>query len=248
MLFFAYDGWVNITFVAGEIKQPQKNIPKSLFTGVLTCIVIYVLVNQAYLYVMPLESIAASSLVAADAMTIAMGSIAGAVIAALIVICTLGAINGNTLATARVTYAMGKDKTFLPWTGKEHKRFQTPGNALVLHCVWICMFIITGSFDMLADMMVFMTWIFYGLGAVGIFILRKKMASAERPYKIWMHPFVTVLYIAFTAFFLGATIYNDVTNYLAGTQPVVNSLLGLLITALGIPFYFYYRRKKKNTQ
>ncbi len=246
--FFAYDGWVNITFVAGEIKQPQKNIPKSLFTGVLTCIVIYVLVNQAYLYVMPLESIAASSLVAADAMTIAMGSIAGAVIAALIVICTLGAINGNTLATARVTYAMGKDKTFLPWTGKEHKRFQTPGNALVLHCVWICMFIITGSFDMLADMMVFMTWIFYGLGAVGIFILRKKMASAERPYKIWMHPFVTVLYIAFTAFFLGATIYNDVTNYLAGTQPVVNSLLGLLITTLGIPFYFYYRRKKKNTQ
>ena len=128
---------------------------------------------------MPVESIATSSLVAADAMTIAMGSMAGAVIAALIVICTLGAINGNTLATARVTYAMGKDKAFLPWTGKEHKRFQTPGNALLLHGVWICMFIITGSFDMLADIMVFMTWIFYGLGAVGVFILRKKMALAE---------------------------------------------------------------------
>lgn len=172
--FFAYDGWINITFIAGEIKNPQKNIPKSLFTGVLTCIVIYVLVNQAYLYVMTVESIATSSLVAADAMTIAMGGMAGAVIAALIVICTLGAINGNALATARVTYAMGKDRVFLPWTGKTHPKFQTPGNALVLHCVWICMFIITGSFDMLADIMVFMTWIFYGLGAVGVFILRKE--------------------------------------------------------------------------
>lgn len=244
--FFAYDGWINITYVAGEVKHPQKNIPKSLFTGVLTCIAIYVLVNQAYLYVMPVESIATSSLVAADAMTIAWGNNGGAIIAALIVICTLGAINGNTMSTARVTYAMGKDKAFLPWTGKEHKKFQTPGNALVLHCVWICLFITTGSFDMLADMMVFMSWLSYGLGAAGVFILRKKMATAERPYKIWKHPFVTILYIAFTAFFLGATIYNDVTNYIAGTQPVINSLLGLLITALGIPIYFYYKRKNKS--
>ncbi len=243
--FFAYDGWANITFVAGEVKHPQKNIPKSLFVGVLTCIVVYVLVNQAYLYVMPVEQIAASSLVAADAMTIAWGNAGGAIIAALIVVCTLGAINGNTLAVARVTYAMGKDKVFIPWAGKEHKRFHTPGNSLILHCVWICMFIITGSFDMLADMMVFMTWLFYGLGAIGIFILRRKMADVERPYKIWKHPFVTFLYIAFTVFFLGATIYNDVTNYIAGTQPVINSLLGLLIAALGIPFYFYYRSKRK---
>lgn len=245
--FFAYDGWVNITFVAGEVKQPQKNIPRSLFIGVLTCIVIYVLVNQAYLYVMPVEQIAGSTLVAADAMSISWGTTGGAIIAALIVICTLGAINGNTLAVARVTYVMGKDKSFLPWAGKEHRRFQTPGNALILHCIWICMFIITGSFDMLADMMVFMTWMFYGLGAVGVFILRRKMADAERPYKIWMHPFVTLLYIAFTTFFLGATIYNDVTNYIAGTQPVINSLLGLLITALGIPLYFYYKRKRKQS-
>ena len=122
--------------------------------------------------------------------------------------------NGITLATARVTYAMGKDKAFLPWTGKEHKRFQTPGNALLLHGVWICMFIITGSFDMLADIMVFMTWIFYGLGAVGVFILRKKMATTERPYKIWKHPFVTLLYIAFTTFFLCKCFYLRVSSIL----------------------------------
>jgi APA family basic amino acid/polyamine antiporter len=242
--FFAYDGWVNITFIAGEIKQPQRNIPKSLFTGVIACIIVYVLVNQAYLYVLPVEKIATSSLVASDAMSIAIGHTGGAVVAAMIVICTLGAINGNIMATTRVTYAMGKDKTFLPWTGKEHKRFQTPGNALWLHGAWISILIISGSFDMLADMMVFISWIAYGMGAVGIFMLRKKMPHAERPYKIWLHPFVTLLFIGFTAFFLITTVYNDVTNYIHHRQPVVNSLLGIVIVALGIPFFFYFRKKK----
>jgi APA family basic amino acid/polyamine antiporter len=243
--FFAYDGWTNITCMAGEVHHPQKNIPRSLFVGVAACITIYVLVNQAYLYVLPVEQIGKSPLVAADAMTVALGSTGGAIIAALIVICTLGAVNGNTMATTRITYAMGKDKVFLPWAGKEHKRFQTPGNALWLHAIWTSVFIITGSFDMLADIMVFITWVTYGLGAIGIFILRKKMAEAERPYKIWRHPLVTISFIAFSTFFLGATIYNDVANYRSGAQPVVNSVLGLLITALGIPLYFYYRKKKK---
>jgi APA family basic amino acid/polyamine antiporter len=244
--FFAYDGWVNITFIAGEIKQPQKNIPKSLWMGVVACIIIYVLVNQAYLYVLPVEKVATSSLVASDAMGVVFGNIGEALVAAMIVICTLGSVNGNTMATTRVTYAMGKDKVFLPWAGKEHKRFQTPGNALWLHCAWIVLLVISGSFDMLADMMVFISWLAYGMGAVGIFILRRKMPDAERPYKIWRHPFVTLLFIVFTAFFLIITVYNDVTNYLHHRQPVVNSLLGLAITALGIPLYFYYKRKYKN--
>jgi basic amino acid/polyamine antiporter, APA family len=242
--FFAYDGWVNITFIAGEIKQPQRNIPKSLFTGVIACIIVYVLVNQAYLYMLPVEKIAASSLVASDAISAAIGSTGGAVVAAMIVICTLGAINGNIMATTRITYAMGKDKVFLPWAGKEHKKYQTPGNALWLHGAWISLLIISGSFDMLADMMVFISWIAYGMGAVGIFMLRKKMPDAERPYKIWLHPFVTLLFIIFTAFFLVITVYNDVTNYINHRQPVVNSLLGILITLAGIPFYFYFRKKK----
>ncbi|MEO7923204.1 MAG: amino acid permease [Chitinophagaceae bacterium] len=242
--FFAYDGWVNITFIAGEIKQPQRNIPKSLFTGVIACIIVYVLVNQAYLYVLPVETIAGSSLVASDAMAVAWGSTGEAAVAAMIVICTLGAINGNIMATTRVTYAMGKDKVFLPWAGKEHKRFQTPGNALWLHGLWISILVISGSFDMLADMMVFISWIAYGLGAVGIFMLRKKMPDAERPYKIWLHPFVTLLFIVFTALFLVITVYNDVTNYMHHRQPVVNSLLGILICALGIPFFFYFRKKR----
>lgn len=246
--FFAYDGWVNITFIAGEIKQPQRNIPKSLFTGVIACIIVYVLVNQAYLYVLPVEKIATSSLVASDAISVAIGTTSASLVAAMIVICTLGAINGNIIATTRVTYAMGKDKVFLPWAGREHKQFQTPANAMWLHAAWISVLIISGSFDLLADMMVFISWIAYGLGAVGIFMLRKKMPDAERPYKIWLHPFVTILFITFTALFLVITVYNDITNYINHRQPVVNSLLGIVVTAMGIPFYFYFRGKKRKTE
>jgi basic amino acid/polyamine antiporter, APA family len=242
--FFAYDGWINITFMAGEMEKPHKNIPKSLFAGVLACIIVYVLVNQAYLYVLPVEKIAGSPLVASDAIAVAWGSTSSYIIAAMIVICTLGAINGNTMATARVTYAMGKDKVFLPWTGKEHKKFQTPGNALLLHGAWTSLFIITGSFDMLTDMFVFVTWIAYCAGAVGIFLLRKKMPDRPRPYKIWGHPVVTILFIAFSTFYLITTVYSDVTNYLHDRQPVINSVLGMVITAIGIPLFFYFRKKK----
>lgn len=246
--FFAFDGWINITYIAGEIKQPGKIIPRSLFTGVIACILIYVMVNQAYLYVLPVEQMAKSSLVASDAIGIVLGTAGQSIVAALIVICTLGAINGNVMATSRVTYAMGKDRVFAPWTGREHKRFQTPGNALWLHAFWIILFIITGSFDMLADMMVFMSWLVYGLGAVGIFLLRKKMPGIARPYKIWGHPVITILFILFAALFLTVTVYNDITNYLNKRQPVVNFLLGIAITALGVPFYFYFRRKAKNSK
>lgn len=241
--FFAYDGWINIASMAGEVKQPQKNIPKSLWLGVFVCIAVYVLVNQAYLYVLPVEKVASSGLVASDAVAVALGSTGGAIIAAMIVVCTFGALNGNVMATTRITYAMGKDKLFAPWTGREHPKFQTPGNALWLHGIWTCVFIISGSFDMLADMFVFITWIAYGLGAVGIFMLRKKMPHAERPYKIWGHPVITILFIAFSAFYLVTTLYNDINNYIHHRQPVINSLLGLVITALGLPFYFYYKKK-----
>lgn len=243
--FYAYDGWVNVTFIAGEIKQPQRNIPKSLAVGVFICIAVYVIVNQAYLYILPVEKVAASSLVATDAISVAAGNTAGAIVAAMIVICTLGAINGNVMATARVTYAMGNDSVFLRWAGNTHPKFQTPGNALWLHGIWTSVFIITGSFDMLADMFVFITWIAYGLGAVGIFMLRKRMPDHPRPYRVWGYPIVPILFILFSAFYLIVTVVSDVSNYLAHRQPVINSVLGLAITALGLPLYFYFKRKQE---
>ena len=241
--FMAYDGWVNITFLGGEISNPQRNIVRSLFTGVFVCIVVYLLVNLAYLYVLPVDVMATSPLVASDAIAVAFGKTGGAVVAALIVICTFGAINGNTMAIARVTYAMGKDRLFLPWAGKAHPRFRTPGNALWLHGGWASVLIISGSFDMLADMFTFVTWAAYLLGAIGIMRLRKKMPDQPRPYKVWGYPFVPLLFIAFASFYVVSTIWNDVYNYINGRVPVVYSLLGLTVTALGIPVYWYFRKK-----
>jgi APA family basic amino acid/polyamine antiporter len=241
--FYAYDGWINITFVAGEIRDPQKNIPRSLITGMLICMIVYVLINQAYLYILPVEKMSISSLVAADAIEAAWGHTGGLVIAVFIVICTLGAVNGNLMTTARVTYAMGVDRNFFSWAGKTHKTYLTPGNALWLHAIWTCLFIITGSFDMLADMFVFVTWIAYALGAAGIFLLRRKTKGTALPYKSFGYPVLPLLFILFSTFYLVVTVWNDISNYINHRQPVINSLLGLLLTAAGIPLYFYLRRK-----
>lgn len=239
--FLAYDGWINISFVAGEIKEPQRNVPRSLITGVIICIVVYVLVNLAYLYALPIDQMADSPLIATDAVSMVMGTASGALIAAMIVICTLGAVNGSLLATCRVTYAMGRDNLFFRFTGKT-SRYTSPGNAIALHAIWTCMFIITGTFDMLADMFVFITWIAYMFGAIGIFILRRRYPGLQRPYRIWGYPWVPLLFIGFSLFYLIFTVRSDISNYLHGRQPVINSFLGLLITIAGIPIYFYLKK------
>ena len=243
--FMSYDGWINITFVGGEIKNPQRNIPRSLFSGVFICLLIYVLLNLAYLYVLPVDQIASSPLVASDAIAKALGKTSGAIIAAMIVICTFGAINGNLMSEARVTFAMSRDNLFFSSAGREHPRFQTPANALVMHGILAFLFILTGSFDMLADIFTFVAWLAYLLGAIGIFVLRKKMPDQPRPYRVWGYPFLPLLFILFAAFYLVSTIWNDIHNYISGETPVINSLLGLAITALGIPLYGYFKRQVK---
>ena len=160
-------------------------------------------------------------------------------------ISTLGAVNGNVLPCARITYAMGNENHFFAWAGKVHPRFKTPGNALWLHAIWSCLFVLTGTFDMLTDLFVFITWIFYGFAGYGIFILRRKMPDAHRPYKVWGYPYIPVVFIAFTLFYFFMTLYNDITGYLSGKTPVVNSLLGLLLLASGVPVYIYLKRKAK---
>ncbi len=241
--FWGYDGWNNITFVAGEIKNPQKNIPKSLLIGLLITIITYGLITLAYTYVLPIDQIASSTFVASDATQKVFGLAGGGLIAVLVIVSTFGTTNGNILATARVSFAMAQEKRFFYWVSAVHPRFKTPGNALVLHAIWTSLLVLSGSFDMLTDMLVFVSWLFYGLSAVGIFILRKKMPLAERPYKVWGYPFVPAFFILITFLFLTLTLTNDISNYLSGATPLINSLFGLLLTALGIPLYFYFRRR-----
>jgi APA family basic amino acid/polyamine antiporter len=242
--FWAYDGWNNVTFIAGEIQQPQKNIPKSLFAGIAACIITYALVNLALLYVLPVNKMATSAFVASDAATIAWGATGGILITLLVALSTLGATNSNVLATARVTLAWSKENRLFGAAAKVHRKNLTPGNALVLNAVWSCLLIMSGSFDMLTDMLVFVSWFFYMMSAVGLFILRRKLPAEERPYKVWGYPVIPVIFIAFAALFLIVTLYTDIHNYYKGETTFINSLFGLLVTLSGVPFYFLSKKKK----
>jgi basic amino acid/polyamine antiporter, APA family len=245
--FSSYDGWYNINMVAGEIIDPQRNLSRSLFIGLGACIAIYLLVNLAYLYVLPVGVMAGSSMVAADAMEKALGVSGAGVVAGLIIVSAFGATQNNLLTNARIVFAMGEGRTFFSWTGKVHPRWGTPGNSMILIGVWSMLFVLSGSFDVLADIFIFMSWVFYGLTAIGLFILRRKSPDLPRPYKAWGYPLAPLAFIVFTLFYLGTTLYNDITAYSSGKSPVINSVLGLLLTATGIPFYWYFQRQKHKT-
>ncbi|HOZ77726.1 MAG TPA: amino acid permease [Ferruginibacter sp.] len=243
--FAAYDGWNNISFVAGEIKEPGRNIPKGLFIGLVTCIILYVITNLAYLYILPVDTMAGSSLVATDALTPVAGNAGAGLIALLVMVSSLGCTNGNILACARVSFEMSRQGCFFASTGKVHPKYQTPANALWLHTLVSCLFVVSGSFDMLTDLFIFVTWIFYGFGAYGIFILRRKMPAAERPYKVHGYPWLPLVFVLFTAFYFVMTLYTDISNYVSGKTQFISSVFGLLLVLAGVPLYFYFRMKRK---
>lgn len=241
--FWAYDGWNNITFVAGEIRQPQRNIPRSLLAGLLFCMLVYVLVNIAFIYVLPLDKMAVSAFVASDVSRTVWGTLGAGIITLMIIISTFGTVNANVLATARVTYALGEEHRAFSWAGVTQKRFQTPGNALWLNAAWSTVLILSGSFDMLTDMLIFVTWFFYGMSALGLIVLRFKKKDVERPYRVPGYPFVPVIFVLFTFFFLGMTVVTDVMNYQAGRTTIINSVLGIVITCAGLPLYLVGRKR-----
>jgi len=138
---------------------------------------------------------------------------------------------------------MGQQKQFFGWVGKVHPRFGTPANALVIQALWTVVLILSGSFDMLTDMLIFVSWAFYGLSAFGIFVLRRKMAHVERPYKVWGYPIVPAVFVLFSTFFVVATLWMDIYNYAIGKTHLINSLLGIFLTATGIPLYWLFRRR-----
>jgi APA family basic amino acid/polyamine antiporter len=243
--FSSYDGWYNINMVAGELDNPQKNISRSLLIGVGACIGIYLLATVAYTYVLPVDKMAHSPLVAADAMESVWGHAAAGLVSALIVLTAFGCAQANLLAPSRIVFKTAQEGGFFKFTGKVHPRFGTPGNAIIFMGVVSILFVFSGSFDLLADMFVFLSWIFYGLTAVGFFLLRRRMPDAPRPWKARGYPLLPGLFVVFTAFYLVVTLYNDIYNYSVGKSPIIQSVFGLLLTATGIPFYLYFQRQKK---
>jgi APA family basic amino acid/polyamine antiporter len=140
---------------------------------------------------------------------------------------------------------MAKDRVFFDAAGRVDKKYHTPHVSLWLQSLWASVFVITGSFDMLMDLFVFVTWIFYGFAGYGIFVLRRKMPDAERPFKLKAYPWVPIVFIAFALFYFVLTLYSDIGNYLQGKTQIIYSVLGLLLLAAGVPFYLYFRWRNR---
>jgi APA family basic amino acid/polyamine antiporter len=241
---FSADAWNNITFTAGEVTNPNRNIPLSLALGTGAVILIYILVNIGYLLVLPLTGspeatdavgrgiqFAVSDRVGTAAASVIFGESAAIIMAVMIMISTFGCNNGLILAGARVYYAMAKDGLFFKNAGVLNQK-SVPGAALVVQCIWTCLLCLSGTYGDLLDYVVFVVLVFYILTVTGIFILRKKRPDADRPYRAFGYPIVPIIYI-----FLAAAISIDLLIFKPQyTWP------GLGIVLLGIPVYFVWKK------
>lgn len=245
--FWAFDGWNNLGFVAGEIKEPQRNIPRAYIMGLLICMVAFILLNLSYIFILGIPNMSTSSFIASDAGVILWLTGGAAMITFMVILSTAGTVNSNVLSTARVSYAWFKDNSIFPNKNTIHPRFQSPAFALGINLIWSSILIMSGSFDMLTDMLIFVTWFFYGMSALGVIILRFKLPDHPRIYKTWLYPIPTIIFIIFTFTYLIITVYNDITNFKNGSSPMIQSMLGLFICLSVLPYYLY-KRKKIQTQ
>ncbi|WP_158729499.1 MULTISPECIES: APC family permease [unclassified Flavobacterium] len=244
---FSSDAWNNVTFIAGEIKDPKKNIPRSLFLGTVIVTVVYVLANVAYLALLPMQGSPSASdalsngimfanndRVGAAAASMILGNVSVFVMAGLIMVSTFGCNSGLILSGGRLFFAMAKDGLFFKQATELNKN-QVPAKALWVQCIWACVLCISGKFGDLLTYATFASLLFYILTILGVFILRKKEPHADRPYKAFGYPFVPALYIVVTvAICLTLLIYDT-----------FNTGLGLAIVALGIPVYYLAMPKKQ---
>lgn len=231
---WAYDGWNNVSMVSSEIRDPQRNLPRSLIFGTLAVIATYLLINVAYFYVLGPAEVAASHRVAADMMSRLHGNGAAGAVTVAVLISIIAALNGSILSGGRVPYAMARDGLFFKPFAAVHPTFKTPGNSMVMLCLWSSVVVLSGWFDDLYNFVIFGSWILYLMTAASVFVLRRKQPNLERPYRVLGFPFVPVFFVAVAALLLFNTLQ---------TRPR-ESLMGLALMALGIPFYFHWRRSR----
>lgn len=233
---WAYKGWESATFSAGETKNPGKNLPLGILIGIVVCIVLYLIANMAYLYAMPAGDIANSKTIAADAMSKAIGPLAGSIIAFIILFSIMGAANQTVLCSPRVYFAMARDGLFFKKIADAHPKFLTPHLSIIALGVWaLVLTLFFKTFERLFEYVVFGEWIFFGLTAACVIILRKKRPDLPRPYKTLGYPVTPIIFIlgaVFVAMSLLITAFKD-------------NVIGLLIIFSGVPAYLLFQRSKK---
>ena len=229
---WAYDGWNNVSMVSSEIKEPQRNLPKALIFGTAAVILTYLLINVAYFYVLSPARVGSSERLAAEMMTILYGPVAGRMVTIAVLISILAALNGSILTGARVPYAMARDGFFFKSIAKVHPRFHTPGNSIIALCFWSSLVLLSGWFDQLYRFVIFGSWILYLLATASVFVLRKKRPDLARPYRVIGYPWIPLSFVLVAILLLANTLQ----------QYPRESLMGLFLMVLGVPFYLHWRR------
>jgi APA family basic amino acid/polyamine antiporter len=234
---FSADAWNNVTFTAGETRNPRRNVPLALVLGVGTVSAIYIACNFVYLRALPLEAIqnASEQRVATAATSVLLGPVAVKIMAAAIMIATFGCVNGMTLAGARVYYAMALDGLFFSPAARLHPTRHTPVVSLALQCFWACLLTLTGTYSNLLDYVIFAVLLFYMLTIAGLFRLRRTRPDLERPYRAWGYPVLPAAYILLAGA-IEALLLVYKPNY---TWP------GLIIVLLGVPVYYFWRLRTR---
>ena len=235
--FWGYDGWNNIAFIGEEIKNPKRNLPLALGLGTLGVMAVYVLINFVFLYVLPIDyfiqlNASPNKIAAVEVAGQISGNIGMVLVACLILVTTMNSTNSSILMSARMLYAMSRDKTFFKQAVSVHPKYNTPDNALFIQAIWAILLVFSGSFDQLTDMLVFAAFLFYAATAVGLIYLRIKAPLAERGYKVIGYPVVPILFLFFCVTICVMTLIN---------QPY-EALMGLALIASGIPVYWWLRR------
>ncbi len=231
---WAYKGWESATYSAGEVKDPRKNLPLGILIGMAAIIALYVLVNLAYLYVMPVGTIAASQgRVALEAMEIVTGPFGASLITFLILFSILGAANQNMLCSPRVYFAMARDGLFFRRFAECHPKHLTPHVSIVGITIWSILLTLTGTFEQLFTYVVFGQWIFFGLTVAAVFVLRRKRPGLERPYKTWGYPVTPAVFIVAA---VGVAVFSLLDAF-------KNAMFGLVLIGLGVPAYLFWKGK-----
>jgi basic amino acid/polyamine antiporter, APA family len=233
-VLFAYNGWQELSYVAGEVRDPGRTLPRALIFGTVGVMAVYLAANAAYLWVLPIEVIARSPMVAADAAVLLVGPLGNALIAGLVCISIFGTLNGITLVQPRVFYAMASDGLFFRRIGSVHPRFQTPHAAIVLISGLALLFLATSTFERLIEAFILGLLPFWGLAGASVFTLRRKRPDLVRPYRTPGYPLVPAVFVLSTVALVGNSLLERPGSTALG-------LGGILV---GIPIYFAWARKR----
>jgi amino acid transporter len=234
-VLWAYDGWIETTYVGSEIKDPGRTLPRSIILSTLIVIAFYVLASVAYSYVLSPARMAGSTLVASDAAKVPLGAVGAGFVAAAILVSTLGANNGIVLTAARIPYAMARGGLFFRSQGIVHPRFATPVVALLTQGVISSLLALSGTYDQLFTYVIFAQFVFYALSAGAVIVLRRRAPQVARPYRTWGYPITPLVFIAFALWLVANTIAESPRESAVGA--------GLIL--LGLPGYWYWNRDGK---